>query len=93
MFLPNSSGLFEYKILSSQASVTLPQVASFEPYTPRVILESKKVTAAHAFANYLKEHMSEILKQPLAARLPMMMQPGKCAGNIQWGIFTFRNVS
>ncbi|XP_034747175.1 E3 ubiquitin/ISG15 ligase TRIM25-like isoform X2 [Etheostoma cragini] len=52
-----------------QASFDLPRVAKFDPHTPRVNLDSKKVTAAQAFSAALKEHLTDILKQPVDARL------------------------
>lgn len=55
-----------------KASLDLPQVVTFDPYTPRINLDSKKVIATHAFAAALKEHLSEIFKQPVEARLPIM---------------------
>ncbi|XP_028447174.1 E3 ubiquitin/ISG15 ligase TRIM25-like isoform X2 [Perca flavescens] len=52
-----------------QASFDLPRVTKFEPHTPRINLDSKKVTAAQAFSAALKEHLTDLLKQPLDARL------------------------
>ncbi|KAA8594489.1 hypothetical protein FQN60_011624, partial [Etheostoma spectabile] len=52
-----------------QASFDLPRVAKFEPHTPRINLDSKKVTAAQAFSAALKEHLTDLLKQPVDARL------------------------
>lgn len=56
--------------LSSQASFNLPPAMNFDPYTPRINLDSKKVKTVQAFAVDLKAHLSEILKQPVEARLP-----------------------
>uniref|UniRef100_A0A665UQ90 Tripartite motif containing 25 n=1 Tax=Echeneis naucrates TaxID=173247 RepID=A0A665UQ90_ECHNA len=64
-----------------QASFNLPQAVNFDPYTPRINLDSKKVTASLASAAALKEHMSEIFKQPVEAREQM----------IKRGIFFFFN--
>ncbi|XP_044044670.1 E3 ubiquitin/ISG15 ligase TRIM25-like isoform X2 [Siniperca chuatsi] len=61
-----------------QASFDLPSAANFDPYTPRISLDSKKVTATQGFAAALKEHLTEILKQPVEARLPIL-KPGECA--------------
>ncbi|XP_078121939.1 E3 ubiquitin/ISG15 ligase TRIM25-like isoform X1 [Sander vitreus] len=52
-----------------QASFNLPLAVTFEPYTPRINLDSKKVTAAQAFSAALKEHLTDLLKQPVDARL------------------------
>ncbi|KAM9362899.1 E3 ubiquitin/ISG15 ligase TRIM25-like [Symphorus nematophorus] len=52
-----------------QASYDLPPSTNFEPYTPRISLDSKKVSATQAFAAALKEHLTEIFKQPVEARL------------------------
>uniref|UniRef100_UPI0037E86317 E3 ubiquitin/ISG15 ligase TRIM25-like n=1 Tax=Semicossyphus pulcher TaxID=241346 RepID=UPI0037E86317 len=52
-----------------QASFDLPRVANFDPHPPRINLDSKKVIATQAFAATLKEHLTEILKQPVEARL------------------------
>ncbi|XP_037327424.2 E3 ubiquitin/ISG15 ligase TRIM25 isoform X2 [Pungitius pungitius] len=51
-----------------QASFDLPKAATFEPFTPRINIDSKKVTATQAFTALLKEHLTEILKQPVEAR-------------------------
>nr|XP_040042207.1 E3 ubiquitin/ISG15 ligase TRIM25 isoform X2 [Gasterosteus aculeatus aculeatus] len=61
-----------------QASFTLPQAATFEPFTPRINIDSKKVTATQAFTALLKEHLTEILKQPVEAR-PLMLKPDEKA--------------
>ncbi|XP_068177752.1 E3 ubiquitin/ISG15 ligase TRIM25 [Antennarius striatus] len=52
-----------------QVSFDLPPVANFNPYTPRISLDSRKVLAAEASAAALKEHITNILKQPVEARL------------------------
>lgn len=65
--------------LSSQTSFNLPAAVNFDPYTPRINLDSKKVTATQAFAVALKEHLTEILKQPVEARLPIN-KPGEYSG-------------
>ncbi|XP_028313342.1 E3 ubiquitin/ISG15 ligase TRIM25-like [Gouania willdenowi] len=58
-----------------QASVDIPQAASFDPFAPRINLDSKKVIVSNTFAVSLKEHLVEIFKQPLEARLPIT-KPG-----------------
>ncbi|KAM4612323.1 E3 ubiquitin/ISG15 ligase TRIM25 isoform 2-T3 [Polymixia lowei] len=59
-----------------QASVDLPSVVAFEPYTPRINLDTKVVTATQAFAAILKEHLADLFKQPVEARL-QMLKPGE----------------
>uniref|UniRef100_A0A8D3C1K9 Tripartite motif containing 25 n=1 Tax=Scophthalmus maximus TaxID=52904 RepID=A0A8D3C1K9_SCOMX len=61
-----------------QASFNLPSAVNFDPYTPRIYLDSKRVMANEAFAAGLKEHLTELFKQPVEARL-QMMKPG------EWG--------
>lgn len=65
--------------LSSQAPYNLPQAVNFDPYSPKINLDSKKVLALQDFAVALKEHLTEIIKQPIDARLPLN-KPGGCAG-------------
>ncbi|XP_029904725.1 E3 ubiquitin/ISG15 ligase TRIM25 isoform X2 [Myripristis murdjan] len=55
-----------------QASVVLPPVVIHDPYAPRVTMDSKTVSAIQAFAAVMKEHLTEILKQPTEARLQML---------------------
>ncbi|XP_071384304.1 E3 ubiquitin/ISG15 ligase TRIM25 isoform X2 [Centroberyx affinis] len=55
-----------------QASADLPSVVTFDPYLPKSNMDSKMVTAAQAFAAVLKEHLTEVLKQPVEARLQML---------------------
>lgn len=64
---------------SSQTSFDLPGVVKFDPHMPRINLDSKKVTATQAFAAELKENLTEILKQPVEARLPLI-KPQECPG-------------
>uniref|UniRef100_A0AAQ6AM17 Tripartite motif containing 25 n=1 Tax=Amphiprion ocellaris TaxID=80972 RepID=A0AAQ6AM17_AMPOC len=54
-----------------QASFNLPEAVKFEPYSPRINLDSKKVLASQVFAAALKDHLTEILKQPVENRLPL----------------------
>lgn len=51
-----------------QASFNLPAATNFDPYTPRINLDSKKVKAAQAFAVALREHLTEMIKQPVEDR-------------------------
>ncbi|XP_010732421.3 E3 ubiquitin/ISG15 ligase TRIM25 isoform X2 [Larimichthys crocea] len=61
-----------------QASYNLPQNTNFDPYTPRINLDSKKVIASQAFAAALKEHLAEMFNQPFEAR-QVMLKPEKSA--------------
>lgn len=72
--------------LSSQNSLNLPPAVNFDPYTPRINLDSKKVIATQAFAAALKEHLTEILKQPVEARLSII-KPVEYAGTFMSCIF------
>uniref|UniRef100_A0A3Q4HQS0 Tripartite motif containing 25 n=1 Tax=Neolamprologus brichardi TaxID=32507 RepID=A0A3Q4HQS0_NEOBR len=54
-----------------QAPFNLPQAINFEPYSPKINLDSKKVLASQAFAAALKQHLTEIFKQPVESRLPL----------------------
>uniref|UniRef100_A0A3B4F124 E3 ubiquitin/ISG15 ligase TRIM25-like n=1 Tax=Pundamilia nyererei TaxID=303518 RepID=A0A3B4F124_9CICH len=60
-----------------QAPFNLPQAINFEPYSPKISLDSKKVLASQAFAAALKQHLTEIFKQPVESRLPLNT-PGEC---------------
>ncbi|XP_034456738.1 E3 ubiquitin/ISG15 ligase TRIM25-like [Hippoglossus hippoglossus] len=55
-----------------QVSCNLPAAANFDPYTPRISLDSKKVIASEAFAVTLKEHLTELFKQPVESRLQLI---------------------
>lgn len=63
-----------------QATFSLPQSVGFEPYTPRVNLDSKKVLASQAFVTALKEYLKEIYRQPVEARISMIRQEFKVDG-------------
>nr|XP_033480054.1 E3 ubiquitin/ISG15 ligase TRIM25 isoform X1 [Epinephelus lanceolatus]XP_033480055.1 E3 ubiquitin/ISG15 ligase TRIM25 isoform X1 [Epinephelus lanceolatus] len=60
-----------------QASYNLPKNVNFDPYTPQVTLDSKKVTATQTSTAALKEYLTEILKQPVEARLAMLKPDAK----------------
>ncbi|XP_049899559.1 E3 ubiquitin/ISG15 ligase TRIM25 isoform X2 [Epinephelus moara] len=60
-----------------QTSYDLPKNMNFDPYTPQVTLDSKKVTATQTSAAALKEYLTAILKQPVEARLVMLKPDGK----------------
>ncbi|KAM6971915.1 E3 ubiquitin/ISG15 ligase TRIM25 [Aplochiton taeniatus] len=55
-----------------QATVDLPSVVTFDPYTPKVTLDSKAVTASQAFAALLKEHLAHVLSKPVEERLQIL---------------------
>ncbi|XP_053713559.1 E3 ubiquitin/ISG15 ligase TRIM25-like [Synchiropus splendidus] len=55
-----------------QTNYDLPQAASFDPYAPRLSLDSKKVMAAQGFAVHLKEFLSGILRVPLGDRMLLL---------------------
>ncbi|XP_066521134.1 E3 ubiquitin/ISG15 ligase TRIM25 isoform X2 [Hoplias malabaricus] len=52
-----------------QASVDMPSVVAFEPYTPRINVDSKRVIAHHASVVHMKELISKILQQPVENRI------------------------
>ncbi|XP_061536000.1 E3 ubiquitin/ISG15 ligase TRIM25 [Phycodurus eques] len=55
-----------------QASFNLPKAATFDPYAPRINLDSKRLIATEEFAVNLKKQMCDILNQPIDARLPLI---------------------
>ncbi|CAB1448311.1 unnamed protein product [Pleuronectes platessa] len=55
-----------------KASFNLPKAVKFEPQVPRISLDSRKVTLTQTFAGALKVHLTEILKLPVEARLPII---------------------
>ncbi|CAJ1052633.1 E3 ubiquitin/ISG15 ligase TRIM25 isoform X4 [Xyrichtys novacula] len=59
-----------------QTSFDLPQSANFDPYTPRISLDSKNVIASQAFSSALKQYLTEIFKQPIEARV-QILKPDK----------------
>lgn len=69
----------------SQASFDLPWAVKFDPHAPRINLDSMKVTATQAFAAALKEHLTEIFKEPVEARL-LKLKPGECSGIFYYNI-------
>ncbi|KAM3622947.1 uncharacterized protein V6R79_005291 [Siganus canaliculatus] len=52
-----------------EASFDLPAATTFDPYTPRITLDSKKVATSQAFTAVLKEHLTELFKQAMEDRL------------------------
>ncbi|XP_069023266.1 E3 ubiquitin/ISG15 ligase TRIM25 [Embiotoca jacksoni] len=61
-----------------QTSFTLPEAVNFDPYTPRINLDSKKVMATQIFVANLKDYLAAILKQPMESRVPLL-KPGEGA--------------
>ncbi|XP_027873938.1 E3 ubiquitin/ISG15 ligase TRIM25 isoform X1 [Xiphophorus couchianus] len=56
-----------------QTSLNLPQAVSYDPYSPRITLDSKKVVQVEAFALTFKNYLTELLKQPVEARIPKLI--------------------
>ncbi|XP_060948136.1 E3 ubiquitin/ISG15 ligase TRIM25 [Limanda limanda] len=63
-----------------QVSFNLPAAVNFDPYTPRINLDSKKVVANETFAVTLKDHLTELFNQPVESRLPLA-KPGTTAAS------------
>ncbi|XP_040891647.1 E3 ubiquitin/ISG15 ligase TRIM25 isoform X2 [Toxotes jaculatrix] len=63
-----------------QASVNLPPAVNFDPYAPRISVDSKTVIATHASAAALKDYLAELFKQPVEARL-QMIKPGQSSAS------------
>lgn len=78
-------------ILVSQASFDLPSAVNFDPYAPRINLDSKKVKSSQAFAVFLKEHLAEIFKQPTESRM-LRLKPNEYAGRCLVEYFTDGNL-
>lgn len=57
---------------SSQASLTLPQAVNYDPYSPRINLDSKKVMLSEAFAADMKNFLLQVLKQPMETRIQIL---------------------
>ncbi|KAM3623506.1 uncharacterized protein V6R79_012035 [Siganus canaliculatus] len=68
-----------------QSSLDLPRAVKFDPYTPRIHLDSKKVIATQAFTAGLKEYLTELLKQPVEARL-LKLKPGDLFVNVTFSV-------
>ncbi|XP_051561975.1 E3 ubiquitin/ISG15 ligase TRIM25-like isoform X2 [Myxocyprinus asiaticus] len=58
-----------------KASVDLPSVVNFEPYNPRICVDSKEVIAYHSSAVALKEWITKLLSQPSENRISVL-KPG-----------------
>ncbi|MEQ2201452.1 hypothetical protein XENOCAPTIV_012648 [Xenoophorus captivus] len=59
-----------------QTSFNLPQAVSYDPYTPRINLDSKKVVQSEAFTLTLKNYLMELFKHPVEARIPKLIADG-----------------
>lgn len=53
----------------------LPSVVNFEPYNPRMTVESKEVIAYHSSAVALKEWITKLMEQPAENRI-FVLKPG-----------------
>lgn len=62
-----------------QATANLPSAAQYEPFSPRLNLDSRKVTATLGFAAGLKEQLVEMMKQPVEERR-LQLKPLEHAG-------------
>ncbi|XP_037546379.1 E3 ubiquitin/ISG15 ligase TRIM25 [Nematolebias whitei] len=62
-----------------QASFYLPQAVNFDPYTPRINLDSKKVMQSEAFAASTKNFLLQLLKQPVENRTPILLRGERAA--------------
>ncbi|XP_047669914.1 E3 ubiquitin/ISG15 ligase TRIM25 isoform X3 [Tachysurus fulvidraco] len=61
-----------------QASVELPSVVNFDPFSPRINLDSKRVIAYHSNIVNLKEQINKILREPVENRIFLLKPvPGK----------------
>ncbi|KAI2663480.1 E3 ubiquitin/ISG15 ligase TRIM25 [Labeo rohita] len=58
-----------------KASVDLPSVVNFEPYNPRMSVESKEVIGYHSSAVALKEWITKLMEQPTENRI-FLLKPG-----------------
>uniref|UniRef100_A0A673K7F2 RING-type E3 ubiquitin transferase n=1 Tax=Sinocyclocheilus rhinocerous TaxID=307959 RepID=A0A673K7F2_9TELE len=64
-----------------KASVDLPSVVNFEPYNPRISVESKEVIAYHSSAVALKEWITRLMDHPLENRI-YVIKPGVLVQNL-----------
>ncbi|XP_062401209.1 E3 ubiquitin/ISG15 ligase TRIM25-like isoform X2 [Sardina pilchardus] len=55
-----------------QAAVQLPPNAKFDPYCPRINLDSKAVIAYHSSAVAVKELLNRVLNAPLESRISLL---------------------
>uniref|UniRef100_A0A3P8WFR8 Tripartite motif containing 25 n=1 Tax=Cynoglossus semilaevis TaxID=244447 RepID=A0A3P8WFR8_CYNSE len=64
-----------------QVSCELPAAVKFEPYSPRINLNSSTVMAYQAFPAALKESLTEVFKQPVESRQLLLRQGGQGGGD------------
>uniref|UniRef100_A0A1A8CAI7 Tripartite motif containing 25 n=1 Tax=Nothobranchius kadleci TaxID=1051664 RepID=A0A1A8CAI7_NOTKA len=57
-----------------QAPFNLPPAVNFDPYTPRLSLDSKKVKQSEAFTAALKNFLVELLKHPHETRITILQR-------------------
>ncbi|CAL9700873.1 unnamed protein product [Knipowitschia caucasica] len=57
-----------------QCKINLPHAVNFDPYTPRINLDSKRVLASQDFGTTLKNYLMEVFKQPVESRISMIRQ-------------------
>lgn len=62
--------------VSLQASFDPPQAAKFDPYTPRINLDSPNVKLSKDIATSLNQFLTESFKLPLDARLQRLKTAG-----------------
>nr|XP_055054029.1 E3 ubiquitin/ISG15 ligase TRIM25 isoform X3 [Misgurnus anguillicaudatus] len=63
-----------------KARVDLPSVVNFEPYNPRINVDSKKVISYHSSAVALKEWIARLLEQPAENRI-LVLKPAQFSEN------------
>lgn len=59
----------------------LPSVVNFEPYNPRMSVESKEVIGYHSSAVALKEWITKLMEQPTENRI-FLLKPGELVQNL-----------
>ncbi|XP_051568018.1 E3 ubiquitin/ISG15 ligase TRIM25-like isoform X2 [Myxocyprinus asiaticus] len=59
-----------------KTSVDLPSVVNFEPYVPRINVDSKEVIAYHSSTVALKAWITKFLDQPAENRIPILKPDG-----------------
>ncbi|XP_067315574.1 E3 ubiquitin/ISG15 ligase TRIM25 isoform X2 [Pseudorasbora parva] len=64
-----------------KATVDLPSVVNFEPYNPRVNVESKEVIAYHSSAVALKEWITKLMEKPAENRISVLKPGNQFPGN------------
>nr|XP_015211522.1 PREDICTED: E3 ubiquitin/ISG15 ligase TRIM25-like [Lepisosteus oculatus] len=66
----------KHKISFLQTMVELPKVVTFNPYTPRIHIDSKQVLSCQTAAAALKHFLGDLLEQPVEGR-PQLLRPDK----------------